>query len=73
MNPIDITHRHLMECAEARAQHLEMYAAAFMKEVGSSTASKYILVERVSPDGLKRTWAFERPVDHCGEQGTMED
>jgi hypothetical protein len=42
---------------ETRSEHLEMFAAAFVKEVGSLEASRYRLVE--VQDGNKITWEFE--------------
>jgi hypothetical protein len=41
-----------------RRDHIEMYAAAFLREVGAAEASQYVLVER--HENKKITWSFER-------------
>ena len=43
-----------------QAQHLEMYAAAFLKEVGSDRASEYILVQKICHNPLNVSWSFEK-------------
>ena len=51
--------RDLLErVANERALHIEMYAAAFLREVGTQKASEYILVERHEDN--KITWSFEQ-------------
>lgn len=50
--------RLIVKIMEARAQYIDMLAAAFLKEVGSGEASKYILVE--TREGTEISWRFER-------------
>ena len=48
----------LEQVADKRAAYLEMYAAAFLREVGTHEASKYTLVERIADNEI--TWSFEQ-------------
>ena len=43
---------------DTRAEQIEMFAAAFLREVGSHRASLYQLIEERSKDGLKTMWYF---------------
>lgn len=52
--------KKIEEAINKRNMHIEMYAAAFVTEVGAANASNYQLVEERSRDGLKITWRFER-------------
>jgi hypothetical protein len=54
----DLMEKKIQEALKARQTHLEIFAAAFFKEVGSSEASKYQLVERWGQG--KITWRFEK-------------
>lgn len=66
---------HLDRILLARAEHIEMFAAAFVAQVGSSDAAAHELVETVSADGLRRTWHFalrtaiERPTPEARTDG----
>jgi hypothetical protein len=51
----------LEEVMHKRNAHLEMYAAAFVKEVGTHEASQYVLIERIEHN--KITWSFEKKHD----------
>jgi hypothetical protein len=46
------------ELMKVRKEHLEKLACAFIKEVGSSKASEYALIEE--RDGNTWKWYFER-------------
>lgn len=48
------------EIQTSRNLHLEIYAAAFLKEVGVEEASKYQLVEKYDAENHTYTWRFER-------------
>ena len=48
----------LQEVMKLRHDHLEKFAAAFLREVGSTRASLFTLVEERSADGLKTIWYF---------------
>lgn len=52
--------RLMDDLMRTRADHLEKFAAAFLKEVGSSEASKYELVECRSDDGSQIRWYWRR-------------
>ena len=51
----------LDEVWHKRHQHIEMYAAAFLREVGTDEASQYILVEHYSDNKIR--WSFEKKHD----------
>lgn len=52
--------KKIEEIVRTRSGHLEVYCAAFIKEVGSKEASKYSLIEERSDDGRKIIWYFEK-------------
>ncbi len=59
-NPVgEVMQEVLRKAIEARTEHLEMYAAAFVKEVGCEEASKYVLTERLDHATHTYTWAFK--------------
>lgn len=69
MNSLDVYHtlgRTLRDRIEAimitRREHLERYAAAFVKQVGSARAARYQLQERTEhhEGGMTTTWEFVR-------------
>lgn len=57
----DAMQKHIKEVMLTRAHHIETMSAAFLKQVGSSEASKYRLVETQAQDGseMRITWQFE--------------
>jgi hypothetical protein len=55
----ELVREHLQEAMSAQSAHIEMYAAAFLKQVGSTEASKYRLVNRYNTDTDCITWSFE--------------
>lgn len=57
---LDSLDKKLQEVMMLNAEHLEKYAAAFFKEVGSAEASKYELVQRQDNDatGITFRWYF---------------
>jgi len=63
----DFTQEFIHEVSTTRAEHLEMYAAAFIKEVGAEEASKYQLVERteIFASTTKTSWTFEKKEEEC--------
>lgn len=54
----------LSEVMETQYQHLEKFAAAFLKEVGSEKASEYQLVQQFKGDRV--CWWWEKRVPHEG-------
>ncbi len=48
----------LRKVIESRREHLEMYAAAFVLEVGCEEASKYVLTEHLNHETATYTWQF---------------
>lgn len=50
---------HVGRCMKSRQKHLAVFAAAFLKEVGSDKASEYELVEDWSERG-KLKWYFRK-------------
>lgn len=52
---------HVARLKMERAQYIEIFSAAFIKEVGEAKASKYKLVETVIHKSRKMTttWKFE--------------
>lgn len=48
----------IAEVMQKQSEHLEKFAAAFLKEVGSAEASKYQLVQQMKGD--KVSWWFEK-------------
>jgi hypothetical protein len=56
---------NVKEIMKARAEHLEMYCAAFIKEVGPISVLEYELVEQIESnpiDGIiqRVTWRFRK-------------
>ena len=58
-SPRNIVKQKIDYILKFQAILLEIYAAAFVKDVGSTEASLYQLVQETSIDGLKTTWRFE--------------
>lgn len=50
--------KQIQKAMSIRSQHLEILAGAFLKEVGSSKASEYQLVEEWGDKKIK--WRFEK-------------
>lgn len=48
---------------KARAEHIEKFAAAFVKQVGNERAAQYELVEQRDADGLCLRWFFRPKKD----------
>lgn len=53
---------HLDQIKKERAQYIEMFAAAFLEQVGSKKASRYQLTETVTHDKdvMTTKWSFEK-------------
>ena len=59
--PMDFMRKHTEELLRNRFEHLEKYTAAFLAQVGSAEASKYMLVE--STNGVETRWYFKLRTD----------
>lgn len=60
----DPIHDHVMKLATLRGQHLEMFAAAWVRDNPDLPIEKAELVEQRSEDGLTtRWWCQERLTD----------
>lgn len=50
---------------ETQAERLEIFAAAFLKEVGSEKATEYVLCQQLSgPDGICKWWFEKKEAKH---------
>lgn len=54
----DYDQAYIDEVMSKRKAHIEMYSMAFLKEVGSHQASKYVLVERMDTENKQIVWEF---------------
>jgi len=54
----DVLEEHIKEVMKAHHEHLEKFAAAFLKHVGATDAVNYRLIEK--REGLQTSWYFER-------------
>lgn len=69
----NLMQKSIEEIADKRAEYIEKYAAAFLKEVGSEKASQYQLVERQYPGQLTITWSFEKLTTPSPNEFLSED
>jgi hypothetical protein len=54
--------KHIDDCIMSRAQHLEMFAAAFLQYVGSDKVLEYELIEESDVKNLRTRWFFRKIV-----------